>query len=407
MRRFTPPPNAKSVKSGVQPSGIRVVHTIAGLRADHGGTSRSVPVLVDTLLMQGIDAHLIAGIPAGKTSDSRPLANNCCSHFIAKSALFRQWGVPSQFSRALDARVRAADKPLLVHDHGMWLATNHAVSKWASRNHLPRIVSPRGMLSAWAMNHRRGKKKLAWWTYQKDDLEGATAFHATSKAEAKDIRSLGFLQPIAVIPNGINVPADLQQTTKPSRERQMLFLSRIHPMKGLLNLVHAWKLAEVAPEWRLIVAGPDAEGHQRNVAQTVAKLGIGDVVLFPGEITDEEKWSWYQRADVVVLPSFSENFGLVVAEALAAGTPVITTTATPWSELPAKNCGWQVSPSVGGLAGAIHEATTMSPETLQQRGKQGANWVRGHFRWQDIAAQMIEFYLWLLNGGKPPGFVEC
>ena len=138
--------------------------------------------------------------------------------------------------------------------------------------------------------------------------------------------------------------------------RTMLFLSRIHPKKGLLNLVRAWHAAAPGKEWRLVIAGPDEGGHLAELKQLVHQLGLQLQVTFPGEIANEEKWAFYAAAEICVLPSFSENFGLMVGEALVAGTPVIATTGTPWAELQAHGCGWWVEPTIGGLCAAIRSA---------------------------------------------------
>jgi glycosyltransferase involved in cell wall biosynthesis len=262
------------------------------------------------------------------------------------------------------------------------------------------------MLSAWAMNYGRLKKRLAWVAYQRRDLNQATAFHATSAEEAEEIRALGFQQPIAVIPNGIDFPSQIDPKPSERQKRTMLFLSRIHPKKGLLSLVRAWKHAGPGTDWRLVIAGPDEDGHRSVIEQTVQKLKLQDQVSFPGEIKDDDKWALYSQADVFVLPSFSENFGLVVAESLAAGTPVITTTGTPWRELGEHGCGWQVEPTVEALTAAIQQAVRAPDDALAAMGERGAKWVRRQFQWTDVGRSMIEYYRWLLKGGTPPPSVH-
>jgi glycosyltransferase involved in cell wall biosynthesis len=249
------------------------------------------------------------------------------------------------------------------------------------------------MLGAWALNHGRWKKKLAWWTYQHRDLLSADAFHATSQQEADEIRALGLKQPIAVIPNGVMFPeSSTDQADFPAdRSRVLLFLSRIHPKKGLLALLRAWK--EVSPtDWQLVLAGPDENGHQKEVEQLAESLGISSQVSFPGNLNDLQKWDWYRRADVFVLPSYSENFGIVVAEALAAGLPVIATHGTPWAELPARRIGWHVTHEIAALAAAITEATTMTDEDRQAMGTSARGWAHEAFGWAGVAEKMTDFY---------------
>ena len=322
---------------------FRVVHTIAGTRLDHGGTSRSVPALCDALGAVGVDWHLVAGTPFDPDVPCNFPVDTSRVCTVRESGLFRQLGVGEGFLRHLASLTSANSSQCLVHDHAVWLPTNHAVAKFCRNASVKRIVSPRGMLGAWALNHGRWKKKLAWLMYQHRDLLFADAFHATSQQEADEIRALGFKQPIAVIPNGVTFPAfsiDRSQRAD-DRPRVMLFLSRIHPKKGLLSLLKAWK--EASPNgWQLVLAGPDENGHQNEVEHLGETLGIRSQISFPGNLNDQQKWEWYRNADVFVLPSYSENFGIVVAEALAAGLPVIATHGTPWAELGPRRSGWFV-----------------------------------------------------------------
>jgi glycosyltransferase involved in cell wall biosynthesis len=352
--------------------------------------------LWEALLAHGMDAHLIAGKSDDCFAVCDVLNDHTRAHLIAQSQFARQWRLAKRFRMEAAGLFQSSETKIIVHDHGVWLPTNHAISAFVRSNRLPLVVSPHGMLSPWAMQYGRLKKRLAWLTYQRRDLTFATSFHAASQVEAAEIRALGFVQPIAVIPIGIEFPPE-RHSKSPAREcRTMLFLSRIHPKKGLENLIRAWKKANVDRRWRLVIAGPDEEGHRKFIERLAIESGIQSQLSFPGRIADADKWRWYADADIFILPSFSENFGLVVAEALAAGTPVITTTGTPWSELPKMRIGWQAEPTCDALANVIREATNMSPADLAAMGERGAMWVRQRFSWRDSAQQMIGLYHWLL-----------
>jgi glycosyltransferase involved in cell wall biosynthesis len=260
------------------------------------------------------------------------------------------------------------------------------------------------------MSNGRWKKKIAWWLFQHRDLLTSTAFHATGHQEANDLRKLGFKQPIAVIPNGITLPAVMPQPPRMQsahlRPKRCLFLSRIHPKKGLLNLLHAWKEVMQNENWKLVLAGPDENGHQREVQLLADSLELTEQIEFTGSVTDQEKWHLYCKSDLFVLPSFSENFGIVIAEALAAGLPVITTTPTPWQVLEERSLGWWVDPEIPALADALRAAIQLSDTERVAMGNAGAIWAKEQFGWDGIAEQMIEFYQWLLNPNKPqPDFV--
>ena len=369
---------------------MRVIQTIAGTRLDHGGTSRSVPALCDALVKLGIDNHLLTAEPA----DSRIACNYPQDRsrvlLTRESKWFRQWGISRQFQSGLQ-RLVGSDRNAVVHDHAVWLASNHAVAKFCRRHGIARVVSPRGMLGTWALGNGRWKKRLAWLLYQRKDIVSATGFHATSEQEACEVRALGFKQPIAVVPNGLDVPAELPKR-KETGFRQALFLSRIHPKKGLLQLVRAWQAAGVSQEWRLCIAGPDENGHQREVEALVEQLGLQKQIGFVGAYDDSAKWQAYVNADLFVLPSFNENFGIVIAEAMAAGLPVLTTTGTPWSVLKENQMGWWVDASVEALTAALIEATTRPQPTLVAMGQLASEHVRRTYSWQETASKLSEFY---------------
>ncbi len=352
----------------------------------------------------GRDVHLIAGRPADKSISSTEVDGSVHMHWIDESATTGRWLTAGSFQMKLNALVGEATGDVIIHDHGLWLSSNHGVARFAAANHAPRVVSPRGMLSAWAMRNGRLKKQVCWWIRQRADLLKASAFHATSETEATDIRSAGLTQPIAIIPNGIAFPEPPQRQAD-CGSRRMLFLSRIHPVKGVLNLVNAFHHVCSSNDWELMLVGPGENGYREEVRTLVHRLGLASRVSILDSASDREKWRLYSAADLFVLPSFSENFGIVIAEALASGVPVITTTATPWSGLVERNAGWWVEPTVDAVAGAMTQAISLSQEARHEMGRRGSQWVRSEFRWDMVAKRMNEFYQWLNHEGLKPEFV--
>jgi glycosyltransferase involved in cell wall biosynthesis len=310
----------------------------------------------------------------------------------------------------------------IIHSHGLWLKSNHEVSVTCRRLKLPIVISPRGMLEPWALNNRYWKKRLALFLYGRKDLRSATAFHATAQSEADSIRRLGFKQPIAVIPNGVVLPdiavrwswLEGEGSRSENEERRMkdeeqtkktaLFLSRINPKKGLPMLLDAW--AKLAPvDWRLVIAGNDDANHFSVVERKIRELGLQDHVKIAGPLFGDAKEAAYRQADIFVLPSYSENFGIVVAEALGYGLPVLTTTGCPWQELQTHNCGWWVEPTTSGIEHGLSEALRTKNEELSAMGRRGRQLVEQNYQWPAIAEKMLAFYEWILNGGNQPDFV--
>jgi glycosyltransferase involved in cell wall biosynthesis len=379
---------------------LRIVHTVASLRADHGGTSRSVPALCSALAELGCEVSIVAQqSPPGIAS----IAPRHPGVAVTLVPLRPRWagllGGHPLFRQAVRQRLSGN---AVLHDHGVWLPTNRAVARLAGPGR-PLVSSPRGMLSGWALSQRRGIKRLAWSLYQRRSLERASALHATSAEEAADLARLALAVPIAVVPNGTELPPEPPRPpaeAAASSPPTVLFLSRVHPKKGVIELVQAW--AQVRPSgWRLVLAGPGEIGHRRSVRAELDRLGLDEVEL-RGPVDDEDKWQLYRAADLFVLPSHSENFGLVVAEALASAVPVITTRGTPWAEVVERGCGWCIEMSVDALQSVLREATALGREGLASMGERGRRWVESRYAWRSVARDMLRLYVWTAGLGPRP-----
>jgi glycosyltransferase involved in cell wall biosynthesis len=291
----------------------------------------------------------------------------------------------------------------------LWHPANHWAAWAARRWRVPLILHPHGMLEPWSLGQKRLKKQLALLLFQQRDLDTAAVLVATSGMERDNLRALGLQQPVAVIPNGVELPAaeDIgapDAGPEAKRERQALFLSRVHPKKGVLELVRAW--SQVAPSgWRLVIAGPDEGGHLADVARLVKDLGVGASVALVGAVAGAQKAAAYRDADLFVLPTFSENFGLVVAEALSFGLPVITTRGAPWADLETHGCGWWIDTGVEPLAAGLRAAMALTDEERRAMGERGRVYVR-RYDWDLIAEQTLAVYRWLLGRGDRPTCVR-
>ena len=185
------------------------------------------------------------------------------------------------------------------------------------------MVSPRGTLSGWALGFHGLRKRVFWRLLQGPAVRSAACFHATSENEYQDIRKLGFVQPICILPNGIDVPPLIKPPA--GGRRRLLFLGRIHPIKGVTTLLHAWSAIQTRfRDWELHVVGPDDNGHLADVRALATALKL-ERLVFHGPLYGANKLNAYRSADLFVLPTHSENFGNTVAEALAAGTPAVVT----------------------------------------------------------------------------------
>jgi len=388
------------------PLSINNLHITASICKQHGGPSQSVTGLCDSIASLNQRVILVAQKKITEQLSDLILPHNSSVELILYNS-FRKvrvtytLGYKNKLSSYLINRQIS-----IIHNHGLWLQCNHQSAVVARQFNIPYIVSPRGMMEPWAFAYNAWKKKIVWFLWQKQVLENATAFCATSEQEAESIRSLGFKQPIAIIPNGVDLPQlHLRQDLELSAIRYALFLSRIHPKKGLINLVKAW--SQAVPEgWKAIIAGPDENGHQLEIKQEIAAAGLHNVFEFVGSVEGEQKNQLYRKASLFILPTFSENFGIVVAEALASGTPVITTKGAPWEGLITHNCGWWVDIGVEPLAEAIKLATSLPDEERIAMGLRGREYVAREFDWNEIGKKMTSFYNWILHGGTPPDCVR-
>ncbi len=379
---------------------MKVCLTIASLAKVTGGPATVLQHLSDHLALQGVEVTVLTNAPASGQVEVMPRQSRVAVEHVPCSSRT----VLSGFSESL-SRLLAAKRFDLVHDFGIWMPTNHAVARVCKKMAMPLIVSPCGMLASWALRHKAWKKRLAWWLYQRRDLQSATLLVATADQEVRDIQCRVPGKAIALIPNGVDLPetltssgADEPKAKAENRVRTAVFLGRIHPVKGLKNLVEAWNRVQPAG-WRCVLAGPDEVGHQAELEAWLRERKLNGDFQFTGLLADRQKWNLLSEADLFILPSFTENFGVSVVEALAAGVPVITTKGTPWSELVAQKCGWWVDLGAEPLAGALREATSLADQDRRDMGKRGRILVEQKYSWPRIAGEFVEAYQWVIGQG--------
>lgn len=298
----------------------------------------------------------------------------------------------------------------------LWLHPTFAASRIAGANDVPYVVRPAGGLEPWRL--RRGylrslKKRVYLRCVAKPVMERAACMQAASPQEVDSLRRAGYRGPVTIIPGGVDTdelrPGDPLQDAACWPEFKdrpvVLFMSRLSPEKGLDLLVPLWADFVKGPSHRdalLVVAGPDYRGYGRAVKAMVETYGVGPNVYMTGMVTGARKRALLSRADIFVLPSYSENFGIVVAEALACQTPVITTTGTPWHQLQAADAGRRVAPSGPELAEALRELLSMSEARRQAMGRRGRELVQQHYTWRRVAGQFLTVCECIFKGKSIP-----
>ncbi len=376
-------------------SGPRSLHVVASLDPRSGGPARSVLALCDALNAAGAPAEV-----ATVAAEGEPLMPPA----VAPRHVF-PLGWPGKLRRSLelqaflDAELGRFD---LVHLHGLWQWPTFAARRAAQAAGLPWVVSPRGMLEPWSLTQRTWAKRAALATWEGGTLRRAALLHATSEAEAAQFHSLGLRNPVAILPNLVEVPP-VSRDAGGDDHRGVLFLSRLHPKKGVEPLVRVW--ARVAPDfpgWSLRVHGPDPDGLGARLRGIAHGLGLREPSFHLGpEVDGEAKEAVFRQASLFVLPTQSENFGNTVAEALARGLPVITTTGAPWEGLTREGCGWWIPAEEAALEAALREALALPPSSRRAMGEKGRAWMARDFGADRVALGMIQAYGTLRSGRHP------
>ena len=376
------------------------MQVIASIARDQGGPSYSVPRLAEALRAAGVDSVLRHVEAAGESR-----RGHCFAYPADRGLLGRHLRASKRLKEALAEDAQAG---AIIHSHGLWLLPNvygaQVNARAGGRSRL--LHAPRGMLGAEALAISRWKKRPVWWLMQRKALAAAHCLHATAFSEFEEIRAAGLVQPVAVIPNGVDIPDPMPAARRDAPVRTVLALGRIHPKKGLPGLLRAWALVEpYHPAWRLRIVGNAEDGHDRELAALAAELKLSRATI-EGPRYGAEKAGLYAQSHLFCLPTLNENFAMTVAEALAAGIPAISTRGAPWQGLTAEGCGWWIDHGVPALAQALTEAMTLPPGVLLAMGARGRAWMERSFSWSRVASDMRDVYAWLVAGGDAPACVQ-
>jgi poly(glycerol-phosphate) alpha-glucosyltransferase len=383
---------------------MKINFVISSLSRTAGGTSACVPMLAREIARKGHSVRLFTIADAG--------APNLCEG-VEVIAARPSWPRRLAASADLKDRMNRDGDGDLFHAHGLWELPTHYAARSCRRKGTPYLISPHGMLEAWALQRSPWRKRVMGWLYQNMDLSGADCLHALTQGEKESIRRYGLKNPVAVAPNGIDLAemdrrerfgALFEERFPRTRGRRVaLFLSRVHPKKGLLPLAEAWgKIHREFSDWLLVIAGPDPSGHQAEVERTVRSSNAADSVLFSGPLYDEIKLSALAAAKIFVLPSFSEGFSMAVLEALACRLPVLITPGCNFPEVAEGGAGLLCQPEPAGIAEALRALLRMSEKDRLDMGARGRRMVEEKHAWNTIAGSLIEVYEWILGRkGRP------
>ncbi len=310
----------------------------------------------------------------------------------------------------------------LAYIAGLWKYPMFAAQRWARAQRKPLIIAPHGMLEPWAVRHSGAKKKIAGWLFQNTQLRHAACLRALCPPEVASFRAYGLKNPVAVIPNGVDLPTLTESAPRhprfPAGRKVLLYLGRIHDKKGLAQLVAAWAQIQNPrkKDWLLAIAGWDQGGHEADLKRQTTALGLAwsdatqaapdPSLIFLGPQFGADKAAAYASCDAFILPSFSEGLPMVVLEAWAYAKPVLMTPACNLPEGFTTGAAMKILPTVPGIGSGLHDLFAMPPTELQAMGAAGRALAESKYDWRAVAAQMAAVYEWVLGGGPKPDCVE-
>lgn len=297
--------------------------------------------------------------------------------------------------------------PDIVHVHSMWLLVGLSARNAAKKLNAKLFLTPNGMLDPFALKISRFKKRLAGFLYEKANVRSCDCIHANSVSECEAARSYGYAGPVAILPNGVDIPAAPGDAPLPAGPRKLLYLGRIHPKKGLDLLIEALgQLAaancESMKEWHLDVVGWGENGFDEKVKARVAALRLSPFVTFHGPAMGNRRFDFYRQASGFILPSFSEGAPMAVLEAFAHSVPVIMTPRCNITEAFAAGAAIPVEPEIESIKQGVEQFFRMTDPERSALGQRGFQFVRANFSWQSIAASMLAVYRWTAGEGEKP-----
>jgi len=300
----------------------------------------------------------------------------------------------------------------VLHFHGAW--TPH-ILLLTNKYNIPAVVSPHGAFHKASLQKSKIKKLIAKYIYMKRAYQNANCIHALTLQEAQDIRDYGIKNiPIAVIPNGIDLDEkiNINETLKTkllkiaNNRRVILSLSRLHLSKGIDILIDAFaRLSKQNSNNVLFIVGSGDKDYEVRLMGKIEKLKMQNSIFLLGEMTNNDKNTVYDIADLFVLPSLNEGFGITVLEAYRQKVPVITTTATPFKEIEEIGCGWFVKPLADDLFLALEEFAKLTNQELELMGAKGYRWIRHNYSLDLVNKKVEDLYHWLVKGSKEPEFI--
>ncbi|MCC7205222.1 MAG: glycosyltransferase [Phycisphaeraceae bacterium] len=395
---------------------MKIVHYLFKFQLSDGGVVRAVLDLVWALRGRGHEVTVLS-CDLSDVPEAWRAAEGVRWHRIEGWPVRRSTGVTSggpplllsgASRRLAEQCLREAD---VLHVHGAWDPLNWRLGAMARRLGKPYVVSSHGMLDRWCMTQKAFKKRVFLALEAGRCLRHAAAIHCTAQAEADQVQRWCATTPKRVVPLLADM-SHLSNLPGPEIARGMwptifdgspvlLFMGRIHPKKGALPLVEAVELLHKGGRAvKLVLAGGvEDQAYAQRIQELITRAGLTSHVLLPGFVRGQAQLSLYQASDLMVLPTSQENWGLVLTESLACGTPVVTTYGVDiWKDLLESGAAWIVEATGPAMAGVIGPLLEDRPK-LAAAGERARRWVFDHWDAGKALSGFEALYASLIRGG--------
>lgn len=390
---------------------MKILQTISGLTARSGGPSTCTRDLMVGLREVGTDVQLLTVRPS-----NRELHNLGDGSDWLKEVDY-DYRTPFMISQNVQRFLRDNDYDL-YHCNALWMGVNHDTCRIAREKGKPYIISPHGMLYPTALKVHAWKKWILLNLWYNKDIHNACCLHTTCRQEMEHCRTFGYKGPIAVIPNAVVFPKDVDVKKRSDMSEQgkrvIGFLGRLHPIKKVEQILYALSLLRkkditLAQKVCLQIMGKYDDNYEQWLKDEVKRLELEDCVEFVGFVSGKEKYERLSKLSALMVPSAQENFGMIVPEALICGTPVYASLGTPWGELNEYNAGWWLDNEAETIAGVIKEILSLSNDELHRMGCNGRKLMEEKYEQHKVAEMMKRLYEWIvidrMEEDKRPEFV--
>lgn len=374
---------------------MKIIHVINSMSTACGGPARTTLLTLRGLQNLGMDVKLLTNqLRPGEA----PVSEDPFIDYLPYSRFHNnRFGYSTAFGKALK-ETPVAD---VYHIQGIWLYSGYVTARYAQKVHRPYLITLHGTLYPEALSQSSLIKKTAMSVFQRSQLQQAACIHTTCMEEMEHYRSLGFTNPVAVVP----CPMECSEIMPPvyqDGKKRVGYLGRIHPRKRVERLLEVWSRLNEPGE--LLIIGDGDPVYMKFLKDEVKRLRLNQV-RFTGFVVGDEKNALLAALTCLVVPSDFENCGIITPEALLQETPVIATTGSPWQELDTHSCGWWVDNDVDTLTKTVRKALSLDKEVLQEMGKRGRQLVLDKYSVDVVSRQMKEMYDWILNQQSKPNFI--